>query len=392
LTAYTLKNKVAVVGVGETPYYKRGTSPDALRKLCLKAICAAADDAGIEPREIDGFASYGADTNEAPRLCGPLGTLEMRWASMVFGGGGGGNAAAIAMAASAIVSGQAETVVVYRASSEYQSGRLLRAVSEGAFGPNYLAHGMDASAHSLAIKTQRLLEHDGVPRSALRALAAASYYHARNNPRAVGQNTEFNDEIYDSSRWVIEPFHLFDCSRENDGCAAVILTSAERARDLTDTPAYLLSAAMGGPGPRWGELDENFEPYTSAGQAPLAKRMYAEAGVGPEDVDVAQVYINMTGAGVAAVIDHGFCTTEEAGEFFTLENLIAPDGRLPVNTSGGDLAESFVHGAGLALEAVRQIRGESTNQVPNCKISLLTGGPMSEFTSSALFGSDEALG
>jgi acetyl-CoA acetyltransferase len=391
LSDRTIKGKVAVVGVGETPYYKRGTSPDALRKLCLKAIVAACDDAGIDPRDVDGFCSYGADTNEAPRLCGPLGTREVRWASMVFGGGGGGNAAAIGQAAAAIVSGQAETVVAYRASAESQSGRLLTAVSEGFFGLSYAANGIDSPAQKVALNAQRLFEHDGVPYSTMRAMALASYYHASNNPRAVGGNTRLDDDMYESSRWIAEPFRIFDCSRENDGSAAVILTSAERARDLTDKPVYLLGTAHGAPS-TWGELDENHDPYTSAGMISIAKRMFAEAGVGPEDVDVAQVYINMTGAAVAAMIDHGLCTVENAGKRLTFENLIAPNGWLPINTSGGDLAESFVHGAGLAPEAVRQVRGESVNQVPDVNVSLLTGGPMSELQSSALFGTAAALG
>ena len=391
MSTRTVKGKVAIVGVGESRYYKRGTSPDALRKLCLQAIVAACDDAGIDPKDVDGFASYGADTNEAPRLCGPLGTREMRWASMVFGGGGGGNAGAIGQAASAIVAGQADMVTVYRASAESQSGRLRDAVSQGFFGPSYTVNGIDSPAQKVALNSQRLFEHDGVPRSTMRALVRASYYHARNNPRATGQNVELNDDIYESSRWIAEPFHLFDCSRENDGAAAVLVTSAERARDLTDHPVYLLGAAQGAPS-NWGDLDENHEPYTSAGMISIAKRMFAEAGVEPKDVDVAQVYINMTGAAVAAMIDHGLCTVENAGELLTFENLIAPGGWLPINTSGGDLAESFVHGAGLAPEAVRQVRGTSVNQVPNVKVSLLTGGPMSEVQSSALFGTEEALG
>ena len=114
-------------------------------------------------------------------------------------------------------------------------------------------------------------------------------------------------------------------------------------------------------------LDENHARSPSGFRA-VARRLWAESGYGPEDVDVAQVYQNMTGMGVAAIIDHGFCTAEEAGELLTFENLIAPDGRLPVNTSGGDIAEGFVHGMGLVTEAVRQIRGTSATRcrAPRC--------------------------
>src|SRR5581483_1501189 len=125
--------------------------------------------------------------------------------------------------------------------------------------------------------------------------------------------------------------------------------------------------------------------------AAVARRLWAESGYGPEDVDVVQVYENMTGMGVAALIDHGFCTIETAGELITLENLIAPKGRLPVNTAGGNLAEGFIHGMSLVSEAVRQIRGTSCNQVPDASLSLMTGGPGDPLVSSALFASEDRL-
>jgi acetyl-CoA acetyltransferase len=381
---------VAVAGIGETPYHRRGTSPDAERKLCLKAIVAACEDAGIDPKDVDGFSSYGADENEGPRLTAGLGTRELRWSTLIWGGGGGGTAGAIVAGASAIVTGQADTVVVYRASAESSSGRLLNKVSEGYFGLNYLAHGLDSPAQNLALYSQRQIEADGVAPEAFRALALASYHHAQNNPRATAYGRPLDAATYDNARLIAEPYRLFDCSRENDAAAAILLTSAERAADLVERPAYLLGAAFGS-GPRWGELDANHDPLSSGGFREVAQRMWAQSGYGAGDVDVAQVYLNFTGPGVAALIDHGFCTAEETGEKLTFENLIAPNGWLPLNTAGGDLAEGFVHGMGNTLEAVRQIRGDSPNQVADAKLSLLTGGPMAELVSSALFGTAETL-
>lgn len=381
---------VACVGIGQTPYYKRGTAPDAERKLVLKAIDEAAADAGIDPADIDGFASYGADVQEGVRLTGPLGTKELRWSSLVWGGGGGGSAGAIAMAESAILSGHADTVVVYRASAESSSGRLAQAVSAGVFNPHYVANGVDAPAQALGLRTQRLLEADGVAPSALRAIARACYHHAGANPGAVGRDVELTDEKYLDSRWIAEPLRLFDSSRENDAAAAMILTSAERARDLTDRPVHLLASAVGADGPRWGELDENHEPYTASGQAGVGRRIWERAGVGPADVDVVQLYVNFTGPAVSALIDLGFCNAENAGEVLTFENLIAPHGKLPINTGGGDIAEGFLHGMGNALEAVRQLRGDSGNPVPGAQFCLVSGGPISELSSAALFSVEEA--
>jgi acetyl-CoA acetyltransferase len=384
------RGQVAVVGIGQTPYYKRGTAPEAERKLCLRAIVAACEDAGIDPREVDGFSSYGADTNEGTRVNYGLGSKEVRWSTLIWGGGGGGSGGAVAAAASAIIAGQADTVAVYRASAESSSGRLLDAVSAGYFGLNYLVCGMESPANSLALPVNRLLEHDGLSRDAVRALVRASYYHARNNPRAVGRNLDLTDEMYENSRWIVEPFHLFDCSRENDGAAAIILTSAERARDLTDKPVYILGCTFGC-GPNWGEQDLCYEPLSGGGFKEVGARMWAQSGYGPKDIDVAQIYCNMAAAGVAAMIDIGLCTVESAKEVLTFENLTVPTGKLPVNTGGGDLAEGFVHGMGNTLEAIRQIRGDSRNQVKGAKLSLLTGGPMAELVSAALFGSEATL-
>lgn len=384
-----LRGATAVVGIGQTPYYKRGSSPDPEIKLTLRAIVAACEDAGISPRDIDGFISYASERNDAQKLMPALGTREVRFASLAWIHGGG-IPGALSIAASAIVAGQAETVVVYRSMAEAGSQRLRVNVAQGDTAAQYLVNGLDSPAQILALRSQRLLEAHGVPRSTMKAMAQASYYHARNNPGAYGRNTLLDDETYENSRMISEPYRLFDCSRENDGACAVIITSAERAKHLAKPPAYILSAPMGTLA-GGGALEENIRPYSCAGQLGVARRMWSESGYGPKDVDVLQVYQNMTGMGVGSLIDHGFCTYENAAEILTFENLIAPTGKLPVNTSGGDLAEGFIHGMGLVAEAVRQLRGESTNQVPNAKLSLMTGGPGDTMTSTALFGTAETL-
>jgi acetyl-CoA acetyltransferase len=384
------RGATAIVGIGQTPYYKRGQSPDPEVKLALRAIVAACEDAGIHPSEVDGFISYASERNDAQKLMSGLGTKEVRFAALTWIHGGG-IPAALAIAASAIIAGQAETVVVYRSMAESNNQRLRVAVAQDDTAAQYLVNGLESPAQILALRSQRLIEADGVPRSTMREMAKVAYYHARNNPRAYGRDTILDDATYDSARLISEPFCLFDCSRENDGACAVIVTSAARAKHLAKQPAYILAAPMGTPG-GGGALEENFRAYYStAGQAGVARRLWADSGYGPADVDVAQVYTNMTGLAVGSLIDHGFCTAETAGEFIRFDNLIAPTGTLPINTSGGDLAEGFIHGMGLVPEAVRQLRGESTNQVPNAKLSLVTGGPGDTMSSTALLGAEETI-
>lgn len=385
-----LRGAAAIAGIGQTPYYKRGTSPEPELKLAIRAITAAADDAGIDVRDIDGFVSYASERSDASKVMPALGTRECRFTSLVWFHGGG-LPATLNLASMAILSGQADIVAVYRSMAEGTSQRLRVMVAQDDTSAQYLVNGLDSPAQILALRAQRMMEYHGVPQSALMATTQASYYHARNNPHAYGRNIEVTEDVYANARMISEPYRLFDCSRENDAAACVLVVSAERAKDLKQKPAYVLSAPMGTM-QGGGALEENWRPYyATAGQAELAQRLWRESGYGPGDVDVAQIYMNMNSMGIGAMVDHGFFTMEEAGEFCTLDNLIAPSGRLPINTSGGDLGEGFIHGMGLIPEAVRQIRGTSPNQVPDARLSLVTGGPGDLLSSTALLGSEETL-
>lgn len=381
----TLHRAAAVVGIGETGYLKRGTATRTTKGLVLGAVLAACADAGIDPRDVDGCTSWSDDATEGTHLATALGVRELRWSSLVWGGGGGGSAAAILQAAAAVASGQATCVAVYRGINQAEEGRL--PFVRGHLGPHYRAHGILTPVQICALRTQRMLEVDKVPPSTLEALALASYHHAQNNPGAVAYGAPLDPQTYRASRLISEPLRLFDCSRENDGAAALLVMAADRARDTRGIPAWILGGVQGFAG-RWGELAENEDDYTSAGFAPaMVARLWDTCGVGPADVDVTQVYENFTGPAVAALIDVGLCPPgPAAGDVLTLENLLAPSGGLPLNTAGGNLAEGFVHGIGVSLEAVRQVRGGSPNPVPGARVSLLLGGPMAPQVSAVVFG------
>jgi acetyl-CoA acetyltransferase len=380
------RGATAVVGVGATEYFKRGTSELTSAQLVLQAILRACDDAGADPRSIDGFVSYGGDSSEGLAIGAALGVREVRWSTQVWGGGGGGVAAAVNCAAAAVYSGQADCVAVYRGLSETTDGR--RAYNKGHMGHLYTAHGMIAPAQVCAMRTQRMLEVDSVPASALEAVSLAGYHHAQRNPRAVAYGRPIDHGLYVGSRAISEPLRLYDCSRENDGAAAVLVVKADRVGDYRGTPAYILSGVQGA-ATGWNESAENEDDYTSAGFHPaMVRRLWSGAGITSGDVDVAQVYENFTGPAVASMIDHGLCPPgRAAGDFMTVENLTVDNGRLPINTAGGNIAEGFVHGIGLVVEAIRQIRGGSPNPVAGADVSLLIGGPMAPLVSSTVFGS-----
>jgi acetyl-CoA acetyltransferase len=388
----TIRGRAAIVGVGESTYYRHGQSPDPAFVLVAKAVLAACADAGLDPRQLDGFVSYSDDGTTPMRLAAALGCDELRWATMQWGGGGGGCFGAVQQAAGAIAAGFADHVVVYRGLTMDDAERYgqLRPANVRPDDPFLLPYGVLAPVHWLARRAMRFFHDTGIDPSVQRAVAMASYHHAQQNPRALMRGRPLDEETYDESRWITEPFRLFDCCQENDAAAAIVLTSADRAPDLVETPAYVLSAAMGAPR-RAGALVGNNPADAGADFKQVADRLWAMAGLGPADVDVVQSYENFTGAVVMSLFEHGFFTADDAAEVLRLENLLAPNGGLPLNTSGGNLAECYVHGLGLGVEAVRQVRGESCNQVPGARVALASGGPLSPPVTSMLLGTAETL-
>ena len=395
----TLRGKAVIAGVGETPYYKHGGSPDPEFVLALKAIIAACGDAGVDPRDIDGFASFSNDRNDASRLAAALGIKELRFASMQWGGGGGGVAAAVANAAAAVATGMAERVVVFRALAQGEFGRF----GQGAgYGSNpvsvtvsgeqalWAPYGLISPAQRHAIKVNRFLYENGIGPEALMAIALASYHHAQANPRAIMFGRPLDEAKYLASRWIVEPFRLFDCCQENDGAAALLVMRSECARDLPKKPAYIL-AAVAGAHYRCAATSFNAPDLASAGFKPVAARLFAMARLAPQDIDVVQSYEHFTGGVVMSLIEHGFFSVVEANEFLKLDNLKAQGGKLPLNTSGGNLAECYMHGLGLFIEGVRQLRGESCNQVPGARVALVSAGPLVTPVSSALIASEDVL-
>jgi acetyl-CoA acetyltransferase len=388
----TLRGRVAVIGIGETDYYRHGASPDPEFKLALKAILAACADADLDPRDIDGFASYSEDRSDASRLATALGTRRLRAATMQWGGGGGGCCAAVANAAASIVAGLADCVV-FRSLAQGQHGRfgLTTGIDTISGEKAYLMpYGVLAPPQRFAMHVRRYMHEHGVRQDAMRAIALASYHHAQANPRAVMHGKPLDEAKYDASRWIAEPFHLYDCCMENDGAAALVLVPAERAGEFRNRPVYVLGAAVGS-GYRTAAMPHNSPLYASASFDTVAPDLYRMAGLGPSDVGVVQCYENFTGGVVMALAEHGFFKPEEANDFLTIENLKAPSGRLPLNTSGGNLAECYMHGFELVLEAVRQVRGTSTNQVQSNDVAMVIGGPMVTPVSNLLLGSEASL-
>jgi acetyl-CoA acetyltransferase len=178
-------------------------------------------------------------------------------------------------------------------------------------------------------------------------------------------------ETYLHARVIGYPLHMYDCCLETDGALACIVTSVERARNLKQKPALVHSIAQAS-GPNPVHLANYNTPDMQTTAVPCAQQLWARSELQPADMDCAQIYDAFTPLVIMGLEDYGFCKRGEGGPF-TDGGRIELGGELPVLTSGGGLSEAYVHGFNLILEGVRQIRGTSTAQVPNCKATLITG-------------------
>jgi acetyl-CoA acetyltransferase len=388
----SIRGRAVVAGIGHSEYYRQAQSPEPEFVLALHAIQTACADAGLDPHQLDGFVSFADDRNHAQRLAAAFGVSEWRWSTMQWGGGGGGGAGAIQQAAAAIACGFAERVVVYRSLAQGQYGRFgqHRPDNARADDPYLLPYGVLSPAHWIALRVNRFLHETGISPETQRAVALACSYHAQQNPDALMRGRPLSAAVYDQSRWIVEPFRLYDCCLENDAAAALVLVSPEAAADLPQPPVYVLGAAQGAEH-RASALSYNGPHFASAGYRSVGRRLFDMAQVGPGDVDVVQSYENFTGAVVMSLMELGFCGPDDAEEVIRFENLIAPGGGLPLNTSGGNLAECYVHGLGLVMEAVRQIRGQSANQVPGAAVSLVATAPCVAPLGAVIFGAGSTL-
>jgi acetyl-CoA acetyltransferase len=356
-------------------------------QLACVAIRRALADAGLELSEVDGLVSY-MDRNEPVRLSAALGVGDVHFTAQTFGGGGNGAGAAVTLADAAITAGYATTVVAYRSLAQGQFGRYGRAArprrATGAAA--YTApYGMLSPAQICAMQTMRFMHEHGVTQESLAEIALTCYEHAQRNPRAVRYGTPLTREQYHASRWIAEPFHLYDCCPENDGAAAIVVTTPERARDLRRRPVSIVAAAHG-LARRDGTPAFTERSFPTAHHRVVGEQIWKRSGATPADVQVAQFYENFTGPVLMAVTEMGFCEPDELNAFVAGGNLRWPHGGLPINTSGGNIGEGYIHGFGNVVEAVRQVRGESTCQVDGVELSLSVSGPGFAPGSAVLFG------
>jgi len=389
---------VAIVGIGATPYYARGDSyPQTTLELAGKAILAACEDAGISVTQIDGFAYYSGagagygETFDTATFMETLGIPEVTF-SAALTSGGGGSAGSIGLARAAILAGDATFVVTVMALQQHKQ-RLGTIFGAAALSPQnsfLMPSGLVGPGHLMSVLARRHMHLYGTRREAFAEIAISTRENARNRPKAQ-QREPLTLDDYFNARMIAEPLCLFDFCLETDGAVAVITTDVDRARDLRHPPVKVIAAAHGGRR-EWGRAFAWYgmpDPHFAAsGHAPVAEHLYRKAGVGPADIDVALIYDHFAPMVLMQLEDYGFCAKGEGGPFVESGAIRYEGGTIPVNTHGGQLSEAYIIGMTQVMEAVEQIRGVATNQVPGAELALATGGPATLPVSGLIVGPD----
>jgi len=373
----SLKGKTAIAGLGIT---KQGKVYDYNHVgFAVEAVRLALADAGLERRDLDGVLvnpglSWADGGMGSFQLQQAMGLRDLRL-SVTMNAGGATACAMIQQAAEAIDAGICHTVACVFSDAPLKppkpkvNGKGNGGGSAGAYG---FARGLDAAYGQFGVNAmyamvaQRHMHLYGTTNDHLGAIAVAQRQWANKNPAAQFFDVPLTIEEYQRSRWIVEPFHLFDCCLVSNGGLAVIVTAAERARDLEKPPVYIWGMGQGHPG------GDPAETLTSG--AVLAKESaFTMAGITLQDIDVVELYDCYTFTVLVCLEDYGFCKKGEGGPFIA-DGKTAPGGALPVNTGGGQLSSFYMWGMTPLSEGVIQIRGEGgARQVRDAKLALVSG-------------------
>jgi len=380
---FPARDKCAIVGIGATEF-SRNSGRSSLQ-LAAEAARAAIADAGLTPADIDGIVRCDFDTTSTNNLAVALGMKRMSfWADT--GPGGAAPSMQLGVAIGAILSGQARAVLVFRALNGRSEGRLgsgvpgmasARIGGHGLFDEFYLPWGLITAGQTFALAARDHMRRFGTTKEQIGLAAITCREAANRTPHAQMHDRVLTMDDYLSAREISRPLGLFDFCLETDGAVAAIVTSAEYARDLPQHPVLIRAIAGGmAKDPRGGMMF----PIVTRDMADIGGRqagelLWSRAGVGPGDMDVAQIYDCFTISLILQIEAFGFCPIGEVGPFLE-SGACGHGGSIPINTAGGNMSEGYIHGMNHVIEAVRQLRGSASNQVPGAELAFVSSGPL----------------
>jgi acetyl-CoA acetyltransferase len=344
-------------------------------------ILAALDDAGIGASEVDALSSFTMETTEEVAVAKNLGLGDITFFSKI-GYGGGGGCGTIGHLSLAIAGGVSRVGVAWR-SRKRGSGIRPWAAGPGALripGSEQVTaatwarpFGLLRPVDEIAVLTRRYMHETGATREHLAEVALSLRANANRNPAAMMYDRPLSLDDYMNARWISEPLCLFDNCLETDGAVAVVVTSADRAKDCRHAPVFVDSFAQGIPQQHHHMVNFWADDPIGAPARACAAALWRQSQLRPDDIDVVQIYDAFSPLILISLENYGFCERGAAPDFIE-GGTIRHGGKLPVNTSGGGLSEAYVHGMNLITEGVRQIRGTSTSQVVDATSCLVTSG------------------
>jgi acetyl-CoA acetyltransferase len=366
----------AVAGVGYTPFTR--ASRCSTLELARKACVAALADAGLTAKQVDGIASFMVMSDSAPTqaVATVLGVPELR-IGLDVNLGGQAPCFLVAQAAAAIESGQAETVLVYRAMNGRSGPRVGSMEFSGGAGQYRYPIGYSAYMMYVAMWAQRYLHETNQDEHDLAAVAIAQRAYAEANERAY-RRAPLDFAQYLKSPMIVEPFRAADCTIEVDGACALVITSLDRARDLAHAPVVVASGGYRAGGRAGLDIGDHlrWEDYSRNYTSWIAPDLFGRAGVSPADVDIAEIYDCFSSTVLIGLEGLGLCGRGESGAFVR-DGETAISGSLPTNTHGGLLAEGYLHGMNTVTEAVLQVQGRGGDrQAPNHEVCVVTSGAL----------------
>lgn len=374
--------------------------PMSLRALEVQVILEALAAAGLELSDVDGLASCtGGMMMPTVELAEYLG-IQPAWTESTQTGGSSFEIH-VEHAAAAIAAGMCDVVVVVYAQTPKSTFKRGGARFLGGAPPASadldaaprveweIPYGPQLPIGAYALAASRHMAEFGTTSEQLAEIAVSTRRWAALNPRASLRDPITVDDVL-ASPMAASPLHKLDCCLVTDGAGAVVLTSADRARDLRRPAAYVLGA---GTAHSHSMISQMPDVTTTAGRESGAKA-FAGAGVGPADVDVVELYDSFTITVLLALEDLGFCAKGDGGPFVE-DGRLGPGGALPAQTSGGGLAYTHpgMFGMFLLVEAVRQLQGAcGERQVPGAELALAHGcGGVLSATSTVVLGTEATL-
>jgi acetyl-CoA acetyltransferase len=374
----SLARKAAVAGIGATEFSKESGRSEL--QLSVEAVRAALADCGLAPSDVDGLTTFTMDTSSEVAVARELGMGELRFFSRISYGGGAA-CGIVQQAAMAVATGVADVVVCYRGFNERSGQRFGRASvwaneqvnTNGLDNAWSYPHGLTTPAAMVAMQAQRYLHDHGATSEDFGRVAVADRRHAATNPHAFFYEKPITLEDHQASRMIVDPLHLLDCCQESDGAVALVVTSAERARDLRQTPAVVAAAAQGSGADQYVMTSYYRDDIGIPEMGVVGRELWRQSRLAPDDMPMAILYDHFTPYVLMQLEELGFCGRGEARDFIA-DGAIEVGGRLPLNTHGGQLGEAYIHGMNGITEAVRQLRGTSVNQLPDVPHVLVTAG------------------